>query len=161
MRDLTLLLLARAPLLPRDLSAWGLGGSCANSSPASGSCSLSGAEGAPHQARYIYIYKYIYIYTRVDPCIPCTSFFGCSTSFCIDWRGGKRHKHHGRGGLSAALFARRGRHKHLARRGQSRRTPKVPIKCENLFYGDLCHPKSPLSRVLLNVRSLSSKIYKY
>ena len=34
-RDLTLLLLARAPLLPRDLSAWGLGGSCANSSPAS------------------------------------------------------------------------------------------------------------------------------
>ena len=50
-RDLTLLLLARAPLLPRDLSAWGLGGSCANSFPASGSCSLSGAEGAPHQAR--------------------------------------------------------------------------------------------------------------
>ena len=85
----------------------------------------------------MYICIYVYMYTRVDPCIPCTSFFGCRK------------------------LARRGRHKHLARRGQSRRTPKVPIKCENLFYGDLCHPKSPLSRVLLNVRSLSSKIYKY
>ena len=43
---------------------------------------------------YMYINIYIYIYARVDPCIPCTSFFGCRK------------------------LARRGRHKHLARRGR-------------------------------------------